>query len=69
MIQWIGNILIVIGLWKLGSQKRNAFWFLIAGNVPWLYYGFTHSMWGLVFIYCVFTFTSVRSLVLWKKPE
>ena len=36
LLGWIGNFLIVIGLWKIGDKWRHAFLFSIAGESAWI---------------------------------
>ena len=69
MIAWIGNIFICIGLWRLGSKCRDAFFFSIVGEVIWIYWSASERLWSLTFICCVFCIMAIRGAILWNKKE
>ena len=57
---WIGNILIVIGLWRIGSKKRDAFLWQAVGEVSWVVKSTYYEQWDLAFMCSVFTVLAVR---------
>ena len=36
ILGWIGNLFIVVGLWKIGDKCRHAFLFSIIGETAWV---------------------------------
>ena len=65
VIGWLGNILIVIGLYKLGHKWRHAFLFSIAGELCWMTKSYGHD-WALCFICGVFCVMALRNWFLWR---
>ena len=64
-LSWVGNILIVIGLWRVGSKDRNAFLFSIAGETCWIVWSALTGNWALTFICVVFNLLALRNYIKW----
>lgn len=67
MIQWLGNVLIVIGLWKIGDRWRHAFLFSIAGEMAYIWASYRAENWALFSICIVFCGMAARSWVKWGQ--
>ena len=67
MLAWIGNILIVAGLWGVGSKRRNAFLLSIAGEGAWIANAYSRGDWALTSICVVFLLMALRGWYLWGK--
>lgn len=67
MIKWVGNVLIVVGLWKIGDKWRHAFLFSIAGETCWMLASALSGDWALFSICAVFNIMAVRSWLKWGK--
>jgi hypothetical protein len=67
-IGWIGNILIAVGLWGIGSKKRSAFLWSIVGESVWVFYSLTIGMYDLAAICVVFALLALRNWIKWGKP-
>ena len=68
-ISWIGNLLIFLGLWRLGSKKRDAFFFSIVGEGIWIYCAAAQEMWSLTFLCSVLLLVAVRGLWEWNRKN
>jgi hypothetical protein len=44
-MDWIGNILIIIGLWAAGNKWRYAFLFSFIGETIWTIYAIHIKLW------------------------
>lgn len=64
-LSWIGNILIVAGLWGITDKRRNAFLFSIAGEGAWIANAYSRSDWALASICIVFLLMAVRGYIKW----
>ena len=67
MAKWIGNFLIVIGLWKIGDKWRHAFLFSIAGETAWTIAALNAQDYALAFICTVFNILAFRNWRKWGK--
>lgn len=68
-MDWIANILIVLGLYLIGNKQRSAFLFSICGEFLWVIWSIKHGMWSLAFICTVFCLLALRSYVKWGNDE
>lgn len=66
-LSWIGNVLIVIGLWKVGDKTRKAFLFSIAGETLWTFAGLLTQNYALSFICAVFCVMAARNFFKWGQ--
>jgi len=66
---WIGNVLIFLGLWRLGSKKRDAFYWSIVGEAIYTWYGIENQIWSLVFLCIALLLNAVRGAYLWNKKD
>lgn len=64
---WIGNVLIVIGLWKVGDKWRHAFLFSIAGEVLWTIKATMTGQYDLAIICAVFCVLASRNWWKWRE--
>ncbi len=64
---WIGNIFIVIGLWKMGSKDIHAFVWSIIGELIWVGYAISIGMYDLAAVCAVFALLAGRNWYLWNK--
>lgn len=67
MIGWIGNVFIVIGLYKIADKWRHAFLFSIAGESCWMVNSYFRADWALFSICAVFNVMALRSFVKWGR--
>lgn len=67
VLQWIGNVFIVIGLWNMGKKKWWAFAFSIVGEAAWIIFSVRTRLWSLAFICIVFAALAARNLYLWRR--
>lgn len=67
LIGWLGNIFIVMGLWKIGDKVRNAFIYSIIGESFWIFNALTRHDWALATICCVFNGMAIRNYQKWGK--
>lgn len=66
MLGWIGDLFIVVGLWKVGSRQRNGFLASIAGEACWIANAYLRSDWALASICVVFLLMAMRGYRLWR---
>lgn len=66
-VNWLGNILIILGLWRIGSKDRRAFLFSIAGETCWIVSSVATGNWALAFICTVFNVMAIRNFIKWGK--
>jgi len=66
IIPWIGNILIVIGLWQVGNKKRYAFILSIAGELLWVGYALQKNLNSLTVICLIFATIASINWFKWK---
>lgn len=64
---WLGNLFIVAGLWGVGSRKRGAFLFSIAGEAFYIHRSFMVRDWALFAVCWVFLAMAARGYVLWGR--
>lgn len=69
MLSWIGNLFIVIGLWRVGYKDRNAFLYSIVGETMWILWSWSTANWSLLFICSVFNLLAFRNYIKWGKSE
>lgn len=66
LLTWLGNLLIVAGLWGVGSKRRNAFLFSVAGESTWIAAAYSRGDWALTAICIVFLLMAIRGWILWR---
>lgn len=64
---WLGNIFIVVGIWRVGNRQRNAFFFSIVGEIAWIIKSLYLGQYDLAVICGVFALLAVRSYVKWGR--
>lgn len=69
MLSWVADVLIVVGLWKIGSKDASSFLWSIAGESLWVISAVNRSDWALASICCVFNVMALRNYFLWRKDE
>lgn len=67
MTAWLGNVLIIIGLWKVGEKHRHAFLFSIAGEVCYIVRSIAVADWALAFICVVFCAMAFINWIKWGR--
>lgn len=67
--QWVGNVLIVAGLYGVGNHNRKAFLFSIAGEGFWIAASYQGHNWALLSICIVFLLMALRGYVKWGQEE
>jgi hypothetical protein len=69
MLAWIGNLLIVVGLYKIGDKWRHAFLFSIAGEILYIARSVAVKDWALAFICVVFCAMAFRNWIKWGEDD
>lgn len=64
---WIGSLLLILGMWLVGSKKRSAFVFGVFGNLIWAIVGLQRNTPDLWFIATIMTMFNARAWFKWKK--
>jgi hypothetical protein len=64
-LSWIGNLLILVGMYKVGEKCRTAFLWSIAGESCWIVVAAGRDLWSLAFICAVFCLVSVFNYRKW----
>jgi hypothetical protein len=67
MLAWVGNLLIVVGLWKIGDKWRHAFLFSIAGELAYVARSVMLRDWALAFICVVFCGMAFVNWIKWGR--
>lgn len=60
-LDWLGNILIVLGLYLLGSKNRKAFILTGFGEFFWIIKSLYLGQYDLAFIYIIFVGLPIRN--------
>lgn len=68
-LSWLGNVLIVLGLWHVAKKHWWAFLFSIVGESCWIAYSLYIHLWSLAFMCAIFAVLAARSLVLWRRED
>jgi len=66
-MDWIGNLLIIIGLWSAGNKYKYAFAFSFVGEAIWTIWAINNHLWSLAFVCAVFAFIAIRNIFKWNK--
>ena len=64
---WVGNALIIVGLYKIADKWRQAFLFSIAGEACWMVNAYQRSDWALFSICAIFNVMAFRSYIKWGR--
>ena len=67
MLGWLGNVLILLGVWLLAERRRVAWLLTIAGNAVWLSQSVRAKMPDLVFIQSTMVILAARNYWLWRR--
>lgn len=66
-LDWIGTVLIALGLWKAGDKNRNAFLFSVVGELLWVVYAVSIRLWSLAAICLIFAAIAARNFWKWSR--
>jgi len=66
-MDWIGNILIVLGLWLAGNKWKYAFVFSFFGETLWTIYAIQIKLWSLAIVCAIFALIALRNVLKWIK--
>lgn len=67
MLGWIGNLFIVVGLWKVGNRVRHGFIASGVGELFWIANAHIRRDWALASICTIFFLMAIRGWVKWGK--
>lgn len=62
---WVGNVFILVGMWRIGNRHRDAFLWSIAGELLWVVHSTYLGMWDLTIICLVFCLMAARNWLKW----
>ena len=62
---WFGDAFIVLGLWRMGDQRRDAFILQSIGNLAWASVAIASRDWALVALCVVLISLSIRGYIRW----
>lgn len=68
-IPWIGNVIIAIGLWKVGDKSRNAFLFTMVGEICYGIHTFLTGDWAIFVAVLIFFSLAVRNYIKWSHTD
>lgn len=66
---WIGNVILILGLWSVGNKVRSCFIYTVIGEVLWVIYAVHNRQWDLVTICAVFAVMAIRNFIKWGSDE
>jgi len=66
-MDWIGNLLLLVGMCFLSSRKRFGWVLGITGNGFWIAWALPRELWSVIAINLAFTVISFRGLILWGR--
>lgn len=69
ILGWIGDVLLLWGVWEIGNKRRYAHLLTIAGELAWIAKCLlvTPPTWDLIVICACFTVLAARCWVLWRE--
>jgi hypothetical protein len=67
ILSWVGNTLIILGLWGMGNKRRGAFLFSIVGEGCWIAYSVFVHLWSLTFVCVIFLCLAARNYIKWGR--
>lgn len=69
MIGWIGNIFLLAGVYYIGNKQKVGFLLTAFGEIIWIAYSVTISLWSLVAACVLFFGMSLRNWYKWYKDD
>ncbi len=69
MIGWIGNIFLLVGVYYIGNKQKVGFLLTAFGEIIWIAYSVTISLWSLVAACVLFFGMSLRNWYKWYRDE
>lgn len=64
---WIGNALVLVGLWQIGRKLRSAFLWTFVGETLWAWVGYQTGQVDLCLICCLFSVMAIFNWLRWGK--
>ena len=64
IVPWTGDLLLLISVWRLGNKCKDGWLFSLVGNLCWLSYGISETIWAAVFISSVMVALAICN---WRK--
>lgn len=64
---WIGNVLLIWGIWEIGNRKRKAHVITVFGETAWIIKSVALAQYDLAVICLVFAALAGRAWVKWGK--
>ena len=69
LMGWIGNVILVLGLWLVGNKKRSCFLYTVVGETIWSAYAVHNQQWDLATICALFAMLALRNFIKWGKKS
>ena len=69
LLTWAGNLLIVVGLYKIGNKQRSAFIWSICGESAWTAAAIVREDWALATICTIFNIMAMRNFAKWGETR
>jgi hypothetical protein len=67
LLGWVGNVLIVVGLYGITEKRRGAFWFSMFGEASYIARSLMTRDWALFSVCWVFLAMAVLGYIRWGK--
>lgn len=67
MLDWIGNIFLVVGSFLLGYRLRRAFLLIAFGEFVWLFRSYQLGSWDMLFICALFLILAIKNYIDWGR--
>jgi hypothetical protein len=67
MLGWIGDAILFVGTWRLGSKKRDGFLWIVAGDVIWSFESVNLGSGACLASCIVFGFMAARNYWKWGR--
>jgi len=69
LIPWIGNLVIIVGLWKIGDKDRRAFLWTMAGETLYGIHTFLTGDWAIFCAVLIFFSIAARNYWKWNRAD
>jgi len=66
---WLGNILILMSLWKTGCKKKSGWIWSFAGNIVWIAYATQLRMWDMFFVDAICIGVAIYNYIKWRSDD
>jgi len=68
-VEWIAVPLSLLGNFLVARKRVEGFVIWIISNILWVYVGITSKLWGLTFLFVMYSLINLYAIYFWRRKH